>query len=72
MNQNFMVQELSNSELEQVAGGFGHHCGKPHLPRCHEHHGHRHKDCFAPHFHHECKPVHCHVEYIVIKDDPCH
>jgi bacteriocin-like protein len=60
MDQNLMVQELSDNELEQVVGG---HCYKPQSYECHEHRFHpcEPKPCY-PHHHHRCEPVvRCHV-----------
>ena len=37
MDQNFMVQELSDNEMEQVVGG---QCCKPEPHECHENHPH--------------------------------
>jgi bacteriocin-like protein len=63
MDQNLMVQELSDNDLEQVVGG---HCCKPKHPKWREHHFEHHchepKPCF-PHFRHHCEPpIPCHVE----------
>lgn len=65
MDQNLMVQELSDNELEQVVGG---HCYKPKPQECHEHHSHHHcepKPCWPKHPHH-CEPVvKCHFGWEV-------
>jgi len=60
MDQNLMVQELSDNELEQVVGG---HWCKPQPHECHEHRFHHcePQPCH-PHHHHGCEPlVRCHV-----------
>jgi bacteriocin-like protein len=72
MKQNFMEQELSDDELEQVVGGCGHHYSKPQHHRHHGYQGHEHKHCFDPHFHHEYKQAHCHSEHVITIKEPCH
>jgi hypothetical protein len=72
MKQNFMVQELSDSDLEQIVGGCGHHYGKSQPPKCHGYQGHEHKHCFDPHFHHQYKPAPSHCEHTIIIKEPCH
>jgi bacteriocin-like protein len=63
MDQNLMIQEISDKELEQIVGG---HCYKPRQHKWCEHHFKQH--CYKPepslpHFRHHCEPpVHCHVE----------
>lgn len=72
MDQNLMVQELSDNELEQVIGG---HYSKPKHPQWHDHHFDHH--CYAsqsyfPHFRHHCEPpVHCYGESIIIIKEQC-
>jgi bacteriocin-like protein len=58
MNQNLMVQELSDNELEQVVGG---HHYKPQPHKCHEGHGHHRHHCHEPKpcFFPPCPPHHC-------------